>query len=139
MNNFFICLKKLTEKKKICPGPLAYGHFFPLWYQMEKKTSFGGGTKRGLKKESFYFHWSPKGFFFHLMAQRKSFSFWYPKGKKILIGWWTWQFFLFFFWQFFQTWEQVFNFWNFEKMKVAKSKVNHLGWNWNLNYFDRAI
>ena len=60
---------------------------FPLEDQREKNFLWGTKRKkkssRGLRKGSFCFLWSPKGFFFHLVPQRKFFSLWSPKGKKI--------------------------------------------------------
>ena len=62
--------------------------------------------------------WCPKGSFF---------PFGTPKEKKLLMGGRTGANFLIFFGNFFKHVKKLFNFWNFEKMKVAKSKLNHLG------------
>ena len=45
----------------------------------------------------------------------------------------------FFFGNFFQHVKKLFNFWNFVNIKVAKSKLNHLGFYCKLYFFDRTI
>ena len=122
-------LKKIAKKNKnICPGPPPHEQIFFLWGTKGKKTSFGAsngknflwGTKRGLKKGSFYFLWSPKGSFFsHLVPQRKFFPFGTPKEKKCSRGGGPGQFFLFF-WQYFSQCEKITQFLEFCKYQGGK-------------------
>ena len=84
-------LKKIAKKKeKKYTGPPPHEQFIFLWGTKGKKLPLGDQEKksssRGLKKGSFSFLWSPKGFFFHLVPQRKFFSLWSPKGKKFAHG-----------------------------------------------------
>ena len=97
-----------------------------LWDLFSKETK--KSTYRGLKKEVINFLWSPKGSFFHLAPQRKRIS---SRG----LG----QIFLILGGQFFQHMKKLYNFWNFGKNKVAKSKLNHLGFYCKLDFFDRKI
>ena len=43
------------------------------------------------------------------------------------MGWWTGVFLSIFFGNIFQHMKKLLNFWNFVNIKVAKSKLNHLG------------
>ena len=131
-------LKKIAKKN--CPGPPPLEQiFFPLGYQREK-TSFGGpreekSSSRGLKKGSFYFLWSPKGCFFHLVPQRKFFYLWYPKGKKLAQEVEDRGKFFYFFGNFFQHVKKLPNFWDVVNIKMAKSKLYQLGFYWKIRIF----
>ena len=57
---------------------------------------------------------------------------WYPKGKKIAQGVEDRA-------NFFQHVKKLLNFWNFVNIKVAKSKLDHLGFYCKLDFFDRTI
>jgi hypothetical protein len=91
------------------------GKKLPLGDQ-EKKKSFS----RGLKKGSFYFLWSPKESFFHLVPQRKFFSLWYPKGKKFAQGVEDRRNLFYFFCHFFSTCEKITQILEFSKYQGGK-------------------
>ena len=56
-----------------------------------------------------------------------------------LRGWRTGFLFFLFFGNFFQHVKKLLNFWNFVNIKVAKSKLDHLGFYCKLDFFDRTI
>ena len=121
-------LKNIAKKKKkICSGPPPPEQFSFLWYPKGKKASFGGprpreqkSSSRGLKKGSFYFLWSPKESFFHLVPQRKFFSLWYPKGKKFAQGVEDRRNLFYFFCHFFSTCEKITQILEFSKYQGGK-------------------
>ena len=130
LSNFFKRWNKLPKKKRknLPRSSTPWAIFFLLGYQREK-TSFGAsngkktsftGPRGGLKKGSFYFLWSPKGSFFHLVPQRKFFSLWYPKGKKFAQGVEDRGNFFYFFWQFFSTCEKITQILEFSKYQGGK-------------------
>ena len=119
-------LKKIAKKKeKKYTGPPPHEQIFFLWGTKGKKTSFGGprekkSSSRGLKKGSFYFLWSPKESFFHLVPQRKFFSLWYPKGKKFAQGVEDRRNLFYFFCHFFSTCEKITQILEFSKYQGGK-------------------
>ena len=126
-------LKKIAKKKeKKYTGPPPHEQFIFLWGTKGKKLPLGDQEKksssRGLKKGSFSFLWSPKGFFFPFGAPKEVFFPLVPQRKKnLLMGGRTGIFFHYFFGNFFQHVKKLINFGNFVKIKVAKFKLNHLG------------
>ena len=77
-------------------------------------------------KPFFPHFFSRSALIFHLVPQRKFFTLWYPKGKKIAQGVEDRGNFFYFFGNFFQHVKKLLKFWNFLNIKVAKFKLNHL-------------